>query len=101
MSKAGSDFQSLVRRVPNWARWLLFLPCAIVGAVIVLLFYQVVYYIDRFFIGLGFGLLGDWLDLIFLTPMAFAFASGGFIGLGAEIAPQDGRSLQYFSPSSR
>ena len=92
MSNGSPDFQVLLERIPDWARWLLFLPGAIIAAILVVLVNAILNYADRFFAAFGFVMFGDW----FLTPMAYMVATAAFIGIGSEIAPAARRGVAIF-----
>lgn len=67
---------TFVKKIPSWIRWILFLPAAVAGSVVLTMLMKLVYSI---------GISGGWM---FLVDYAQSYFLGLlFVGIGAIIAP--------------
>jgi hypothetical protein len=84
-----SDFEHFLDRIPPWGRWLLFLPGAVIAALLGLLMWQVFYFFMRLLPILS---LFYWFVSPLFNAVAFQSVTMIFIATGAQIAPS-GRRL--------
>ena len=75
--------ESLIEKLPNWLRWLLFFPLAIIGYLIINI---VIIAINE--ISLPNFITDGFIYNIWLRITADGFSAAGCVGIGSTIAPK-------------